>query len=276
MIVFPNCKINLGLQVRRRRADGYHDLETIFYPVPLADALELVQVEGHGTIEFSASGRAVEGAPESNICYKAYRLLLQHFPDLPAVRLHLHKVVPTGAGLGGGSADGAFTLTLLNRKLQLGLSEAQLLDYALQLGSDCPFFIRNSPSFAQGRGEALEPLSLDLSAYTLVIVHPGIHIPTAAAFKGVQPNDDRPSLRTLATLAPAGWKGALENDFEPSVFAQYPEIAGIKEALYEAGATYASLTGSGSAVYGLFQDPPFLSFPDRYFLYRSDAAHLSA
>ncbi|RYY96347.1 MAG: 4-(cytidine 5'-diphospho)-2-C-methyl-D-erythritol kinase [Chitinophagaceae bacterium] len=275
MILFPNCKINLGLQVRRRRADGYHDLETLFYPVPLSDALEAVRMEGSGVLEFSSSGRAVEGAPESNICFTAYHLLRNDFPGLPSVRLHLHKLVPTGAGLGGGSADGAFTLTLLNRKLNLGLTEQQLLDYALRLGSDCPFFIRNEPSFAAGRGEVLEPFTVDLSAYTLVIVHPGIHIPTAAAFRGIVPDDDRPSLRALGAAPPSTWKGLLKNDFEDPVFAQYEEIAAVKETLYAHGAVYASLTGSGSAVYGLFEGSPLLSFPGHYFVYRTDAAHLA-
>ncbi|RYE01167.1 MAG: 4-(cytidine 5'-diphospho)-2-C-methyl-D-erythritol kinase, partial [Sphingobacteriales bacterium] len=229
MLVFPNCKINLGLQVRRKRTDGFHDLETVFYPVPVQDALEAVQVEGSGEIAFTSSGNSVTNAPEQNICVKAYRLLQARIPDLPSVRMHLHKVIPSGAGLGGGSADGAYTLLLLNEKLKLGLTTGVLTQLALQLGSDCPFFLYNTPAFARGRGELLEPMELDLRGYTLLLVHPGLHVSTADAFRHVRPDDDRPSLRELILHPVAEWKEALHNDFEASVFAQFPALAGLKQ-----------------------------------------------
>ncbi|TCJ16549.1 4-(cytidine 5'-diphospho)-2-C-methyl-D-erythritol kinase [Flaviaesturariibacter flavus] len=269
MIVFPNCKINLGLQVRRRRADGYHDLETIFYPVPVYDMLEGIQVAGKGHITFTASGRAVTATPQQNLCFKAYGLLQGRFPDLPSVALHLHKVLPSGAGLGGGSADAAFTLMLLNEKLGLGLSTDELAALALQLGSDCPFFLYNRPGFASGRGERIEALALDLSGYWLQLVHTGLHIPTSAAFSRVRPDDDRPSLRTLATLPVAQWRDTLHNDFEDSVFPQYPELAELKQDLYDRGACYAAMTGSGSAVFGIFPKEHTeiaSSYPPDYFV----------
>jgi len=269
MIVFPNCKINLGLQVRRKRTDGYHDLETIFYPVPVEDALEVVQVNGKGTLEFSSSGREVTATAEDNICYKAYLLLRERFPDLPSVQMHLHKVIPSGAGLGGGSADGAFTLLLLNRKLSLNLTETELADLALQLGSDCPFFIYNKPCFASGRGEALSPLGLSLAGYTLLLIHPGIHVPTAAAFRNIRPDDNRPGLQSVMAAPPDRWPELLQNNFENSVFIQYPELMLIKEKLYQMSAVYASMSGSGSAIYGLFapgQEVEEVQCPESYFV----------
>ncbi len=183
MIVFPNCKLNLGLHILGKRPDGFHNLETVFYPLPIQDALEIIQHPSSNTdIEFSASGLPVDGNTTDNICVKAYHLLRQAFPDLPAVKMHLHKTIPMGAGLGGGSADGAFALTLLNKKFNLGLDEQALIGYALALGSDCPFFIKNTACYATGRGEVLEELQLDLSAYTFAIVNPGIHINTGWAF----------------------------------------------------------------------------------------------
>ncbi|RYZ24271.1 MAG: 4-(cytidine 5'-diphospho)-2-C-methyl-D-erythritol kinase [Chitinophagaceae bacterium] len=267
MLVFPNCKINLGLQVRRRRADGYHDLETLFYPVPVHDVLEGIQAEGRGSLGFSASGRPVTATPEQNLCYQAYELLKQRFPGLPSVNLHLHKILPSGAGIGGGSADAAFTLLLLNEKLKLGLETGALAALALGLGSDCPFFIYNRPSFAAGRGELLEPVDIDLSGYWLQLVHTGLHIPTSAAFRHVTPNDERPSLRTLVAVPPAQWRNTLHNDFEDSVFPQYPELARLKQSFYDRGALYAAMTGSGSAVFGIFSgDPgPETSFPPAWF-----------
>jgi 4-diphosphocytidyl-2-C-methyl-D-erythritol kinase len=252
MIVFPNCKINLGLQVMRRRADGFHDLETVFYPVPVQDALEAVQVAGKGKLTFTSSGRSVTARPEQNLCYHAYQMLRARFPELPSVAMHLHKVLPSGAGLGGGSADGAFALRLLNQKLNLGLADEELAVLALELGSDCPFFIYNKPCIAHSRGEELEPISLDLSGYRLQITHSGIHIPTADAFRNVRPNDGRPSLRDIIQEPVESWRDALHNDFEDSVFPLHPALARIKQEFYETGALYASMTGSGSALYGIF------------------------
>ncbi|RYY86644.1 MAG: 4-(cytidine 5'-diphospho)-2-C-methyl-D-erythritol kinase [Chitinophagaceae bacterium] len=270
MLTFPNCKINLGLQVRRKRADGYHDLETVFYPVAgLQDALEVIRQEGVGALQFSSSGNTVTRIPEQNICVKAYGLLQERFPDLPSVKMHLHKVIPSGAGLGGGSADGAFALLALNQKLQLGLSHDVLAKLALELGSDCPFFIYNRPAFARGRGELIEPLELDLTGYSLLLVNPGIHVPTAEAFRHVRPDDDRPSLKELTSLPPDQWQDAVYNDFEDSVFRGFPAIAQLKEQMRELGAVYCSMSGSGSSVYGIFENakvPPAIPvFPERYF-----------
>ncbi len=268
MIVYPNCKINLGLHILQKRADGFHDLQTVFYPVALQDGLEVIQNAAGTDVEVTTSGLAIDVQPHDNICYKAYQLLKKDFPRLPAVKIHLHKVIPSGAGLGGGSADAAFTLILLNKKFGLGLSEEQLIAYALQLGSDCPFFIINEPCFATGRGEELEKIHLDLSAYQMVLVNPKIHINTGWAFSRITPNPQRESLKNIISLPVQQWKEQLTNDFEEAVFSQYPEIKKIKEQLYQQGAVYASMSGSGSTVYGLFlkNDLPQLNFPSHYFV----------
>jgi len=260
MVLFPNCKINLGLNIIRKRDDGYHDLETVFYPLGLQDALEGV-MSGVGDssrhrrdgVEFSSSGLEIAGEPQDNLCVKAYYLLQRDFPDLPPVQVHLHKTIPMGAGLGGGSADGAFTLKLLDKLYQLNLSIEQLCNYALQLGSDCPFFISNKPCFAMGRGEKIQEITLDLSHYTFLIVNPGIHISTANAFSGVIPKKPQKSILEIIQQPIDQWKGSLLNDFENQASKKFPEIAAVKEQLYANGALYASMTGSGSAVYGLFE-----------------------
>jgi 4-diphosphocytidyl-2-C-methyl-D-erythritol kinase len=269
MIVFPNCKINLGLHILQKRQDGFHDLETVFYPIPLQDALEIIQNPSPAReIEFTSSGLNVDTGKEENICVKAYRLLKKDFEQLPSVKLHLHKVIPTGAGLGGGSSDGAFTLMLLNKKFSLGLSENQLIHYALQLGSDCPFFIKNKPCYATGRGENMQDISLDLSNYKLVLVNPGIHINTAWAFSKITPVKERMSTREIIQKPIETWKQFLKNDFEEVVFREHPEVKAIKEQFYQQGAIYASMSGSGSTVYGLFEKSahPQFSFPSHYFL----------
>ena len=255
MIIFPNSKINLGLRIVRKRADGYHDLETVFYPIPFQDAIEVIRPQ-QPAMSFTQSGLAIDGDPAQNLCMKAYALL-QRMHDLPPVQLHLHKAVPTGGGLGGGSADAAFTLKLLNRKFNLNLTTEQLLDLALQLGSDCPFFIANKPCIATGRGELLEPIDLShLQRYKLVVITPGIHISTAWAFSQVQPNHNGPSLREVITGPVEEWKTLLVNDFESVVFQAHGVIAQVKQSLYDKGAVYASMTGSGSSVFGLFQQSP--------------------
>lgn len=258
MIIFSNCKINLGLRVVRKRGDGYHDLETVFYPVPFNDAIEVVRSQGQ--MQFSQSGLAVDAPPDQNLCMKAYALVQQSY-ELPPVQLHLHKAVPTGAGLGGGSANAAFTLQLLNRKFNLNLATDQLLDLALQLGSDCPFFIINKPCIATGRGEFLKTIDLShLRIYKLVIVNPGIHISTAWAFSQVRPDDKGHAVSEAINRPVTTWKETLVNDFEPVVFHAYPAIAQIKQTLYDKGAVYASMSGSGSAVFGLFERVPELDF----------------
>ena len=257
MILFPNCKINLGLNILHKRTDGYHALETVFYPLPLSDALEVVTMsrqESSPHLPFTMSGLDIEGNPGSNLCLKAYRLLKNDHPTLPWVRMHLHKVIPSGAGLGGGSADAAFTLLLLNKKFNLGLSQQKLIEYALILGSDCPFFVLNKPCFAQGRGEQLEPLDLDLSGFRVIIINPGIHINTSNAFMRIQPGHSGNSLRETIQHPVSQWKEIITNDFEKVIFQQYPILSQIKTNLYEAGAVYASMSGSGSTIFGLFKE----------------------
>ena len=270
MIVFPNCKINLGLHILQKRNDGFHNLETIFYPLPIQDGLEIIQNDTkEPSLEFTASGLPVDGALENNICYKAYYLLKQQFLQLPPIKMHLHKHIPMGAGLGGGSADGAYTLLILNKKFNLGLSESALIDLSLQLGSDAPFFIINKPAFASGRGEHLTPIDLDLSAYKFFIVNPKIHINTGWAFSQINPNDNRPSLKQLIQSPLTDWRELLTNDFEGPIAQRYPEIASIKDTLYQTGAIYAAMTGSGSTVYGIFNkdtDLRDLPFPEDYFV----------
>lgn len=269
MIVFPNCKINLGLHILRKRGDGYHDLQTVFYPVPLQDALEVVRHPSPAAdIAYSGSGLVVQGKTSDNSCVKAYQLIKQDFPDLPPVKMHLHKTIPMGAGLGGGSADGAFTLVLLNRKFNLGIDEKGLVRYALQLGSDCPFFIKNTPSFATGRGEILEDCPVDLSPYLFILVNPGIHINTGWAFSQITPSAEKPLLKEIVQLPVALWKGRLTNDFEEPVSRHHPEIGRIKTKLYEGGAVYAAMTGSGSTIFGLFpkEAKPAFDFPAHYFV----------
>ena len=257
MVTFPNCKINLGLNIVNKRSDDYHDIETVFFPVHLKDALEVIEKE---KFEFSTSGSTIEGETEKNLCIKAYDLLKKDLPHLPAVQIHLHKAIPIGAGLGGGSADGAFTLKLLNKKFQLKLSEKQLINYSLKLGSDCPFFILNKPCIATGRGELMEQIELDLSDFKILIVHPGIHISTAWAFANITPLKPPKSINQIIQQPVSTWKDELINDFENPVFAKYPEIKIIKDKLYDAGAIYASMSGSGSAVYGIFNGQESFSF----------------
>lgn len=272
MVSFPNCKINLGLNIIRKREDGYHDLETFFFPLRFTDALEVIAVEkanADNAIEFSSSGLIVDGNTDNNLCVKAYRLLKKDFPSLPAIKMHLHKAIPMGAGLGGGSADAAFTLMLLNNKFILKLSTTQLINYALQLGSDCPFFILNKPCFATGRGEVLEEIELDLSKYKLAIVNPGIHINTGWAFGQILPAQPAISIKKIIQQPVSTWKNQLTNDFEKPVLAEYPQLKALKEMLYNAGAVYAAMSGSGSTFYGIFDNTADLNiqnFPAGYFI----------
>jgi len=255
MLSFPNCKINLGLRILRRRDDGYHQLQTVFYPLPVKDALETIR---SGELTFTATGLAIPGDPSTNLCLKAWHLLKKDFPELPPVLIHLHKHIPMGAGLGGGSADGAFMLVLLNKQFRLGLSAERLMVYAAQLGSDCPFFILNKPCLGGGRGEELDPIDLDLSSYRLALVHPGVHIGTAWAFSQITPSDKGRSIKDIIKEPVSAWKDQLINDFEAPVLRTYPELKRIKETLYDAGAIFASMTGSGSSFFGIFEkgDPP--------------------
>ncbi len=280
MIVFPNCKINLGLRVAGKRSDGYHDIETVFYPLSLKDALEINKPKNQSGQEFELElfGDMVPGKTEHNLCYKAWQLLKNDF-TLPPLSMQLLKSIPTGAGLGGGSSDGAHALLLINAFCNLNLSSATLQHYALLLGSDCPFFIINKPCIATGRGEIMKEITLTLKDYYFVLVHPGIPVSTARAFEKLASNRQKdgasrkagPSLEKIIHLPVSAWKNNLINDFEAPVFEEYEALKIIRELLYEAGAEYASLTGTGSCVYGIFEDkkkPDLRRIPAHYKLYQ--------
>ena len=227
MISFPNAKINLGLNITEKREDGYHNLETIFLPVSIQDALEIITTENSNQeIEFTFSGLNIIGDINENLCVRAYHLLKRDF-QIPSIKMHLHKAVPMGAGLGGGSADGAFTLALLNEKFELNLSSQHLVDYALHLGSDCPFFIINKPCFAMGRGEIMQEISLDLTQYEIVIINPNIHISTAKAFSKISPKTQLKSVQKIIHQPIETWKNELINDFEKALISDYPIIQHI-------------------------------------------------
>jgi len=253
MVSFPNAKINIGLNILNKRDDGFHNLETIFYPVGITDVLEFIeQTPAIKTNQiFSGTGLTVGTTPDDNLCVKSYYLLKSDF-KIPPVFIHLHKKIPPGSGLGGGSADAAFMIRSLNQHFKLNLSREQMMEYASQLGSDCSFFIINQPVFATGKGEQMKQIPLNLKGKFLVLVKPDIQISTTEAYKDIKPAVPEKSLKELITLPLHQWKNNIKNDFEQPVFIKYPLIAQIKDELYENGAVYASLSGSGSAVYGIF------------------------
>ena len=261
MIQFPNCKINIGLNIIGKRPDGFHNIETVFYPVPLHDALEIIPASD-GLFEFKTSGLAIPGGTEQNLCVRAFRALQTDF-ELPDMKMHLHKAIPMGSGLGGGSSDGAFMLRMLNDFFELGIDSARLMGYARHLGSDCAFFIENHPVFAQEKGDQFELIPIDLSGLFIAIVIPDVHVATAEAYGRVVPENPELSLKELVRLPVEEWKSRVVNDFEKTVFEKHPVIGAVKQQLYDAGAIYASMSGSGSAVYGLFQETPVL--PPHYF-----------
>lgn len=249
MVCFPPSKINLGLRVMRKRDDGYHDIETCFYPLPWNDILEIIPSK---TMSFTNTGIKVPGRYDDNLCLKAYYLLQEEF-DLPSVDIHLHKIVPMGAGLGGGSSDAANTLLLLNDLFSLNLSNSQLEKFASKLGSDCAFFIQPSPMIGRGRGEILSTIDVSLKGKYTVVIKPNVHVSTRDAYNGVKPNATNTSIdEILKQHSIQAWRELLVNDFEPSVFKQFPIIQQVKKELYNQGAVYASMSGSGSAVYGIF------------------------
>ncbi len=256
MLVFPNAKINLGLQVLHKRSDGYHDIITAMLPLPaLCDALELVECEGSD--QLSLTGLPVPGDANNNLCIKALQLLRNSF-EIPPQHIHLHKVIPMGAGLGGGSADAAFLLKAMNEKYSLKINDKSLAELAASLGSDCAFFIANRPAMARGRGELLSEFQIDLSEYQLFLLHPNFHISTAEAYAHVPLRPDEDQSLDLLSKGPEAWRGHLSNAFEEYAFRQKPELRSLRDELYRAGALYASMTGSGSAIYGIFakeQDP---------------------
>jgi 4-diphosphocytidyl-2-C-methyl-D-erythritol kinase len=254
MITFPNAKINIGLNIINRRDDGYHNLETIFYPINIKDALEIVKAD---KLSFESSGLEIPGRMEDNLCIKGYHLLKKDF-DIPPVKIHLHKHIPIGAGLGGGSADAAFFIKLVNQTFDLGMTDDKMINYARQLGADCAFFIQNKPVFAFERGDEFEPIRLDLSNYKIVVVMPPVQISTSEAFRGVAPAPVKDSLMELIEKPVAQWKNHIKNDFEASIFKNHVMIRWVKAALYEAGALYASMSGSGASVFAIFERTPDL------------------
>ncbi len=252
MVVFPNAKINIGLNVVAKRADGFHNIESIFHPVlDLCDALELVLIPGDEVL-FSSSGIAIPtDNSNKNLCLKAYDLLREEH-KLSGVKIHLQKNIPIGAGLGGGSADAAFMLKALNELFELDLTLEQLVNYAKQLGSDCAFFIENKPVYAFNKGDEFEGVSIDLSSYTIKIDYPNIHVSTKEAYQGVVPIESKTDLKALITEPIENWSKSIKNDFEQSVVPNHPQIEELKAKMYEDGARFASMTGSGSAVFGIF------------------------
>lgn len=255
MLFFPNAKINIGLNVINKRSDGYHNIETVFCPIGLSDVLEFVYLPGirAGSVSFSITGIPVEGPHESNLCVKAYNILNRDF-TLPAIAIHLHKIVPPGSGLGGGSSDAAFMLKNLNVQFELKLDEDQLCDYASRLGSDCAFFIKNRPIFGYERGNSFREIELFPGYFDIVVINPGIHISTAEAYSDVRKGIPAQPLEELVNLPVEQWRGQIINDFEGSIIKKHPVIDDIKNKLYKLGAVYASMSGSGSSVYGLFSE----------------------
>ena len=248
MITFPNAKINIGLNITEKRPDGYHNLETIFYPVELCDTLEFVRGE---ETKFTCSGLNIEGESDNNLIMKAYRLLKEEF-DLPAINIHLHKAIPMGAGLGGGSADAAFMLKMLNEEFKLGLSAQELEERAAKLGADCAFFIENKQILGKGIGNIFEPTTVNLAGYHIVLIKPEVHVSTAEAYGGCKPQRWNVPLEEAVKRPIAEWRDCVFNDFEKTVFVAHPELAEIKDMLYAKGAIYAAMSGSGSTIYGIF------------------------
>ena len=270
MIKFPIAKINLGLNVVERRPDGYHNLQTVFYPVPIKDALEVQLMDeafpSETDCDLKVTHHAVEGDEQQNLVVRAYRLLKHDFPDMGRVHAHLYKNIPTQAGMGGGSSDCAFMLVMLNEMFGLGLTTGQLEGYAAQLGADCAFFVRSQAAYAEGIGERLNPIGLDLSGWHLAVVRPSIPVSTKEAFSLITPRMPSVNCRDVVLRPVEEWRDVLTNDFEHSVFTLHPEIGSSEQRLYHQGAIYAAMSGSGSAVFGLFRNPLDLSslFPGMF------------
>ena len=265
MITYPNAKINIGLNITERRPDGYHNIESVFYPINLQDAVEIKTIEGEepqGGYKLKVSGTILDGTPDDNLVVKAYQLLRKDF-NFPAQKIHLYKHIPVGAGLGGGSSDAAAIIKMLNDKFALGLTSEQMQNYAVQIGADCPFFINNTPVFATGIGNIFTPIEFSLHGKTIILVKPDIFVSTRDAYALVKPSPAAIPLTEAIKQPISEWKQIITNDFEKSVFAKYPEIAAIKDKLYDMGALYASMSGSGSAVYGIFDSP--IEYADEIF-----------
>lgn len=255
MIIYPNAKINLGLHVIEKRGDGFHNIESVFYPVAWQDMLEVLpDPSKENGVTFSSSGILIPGDVNDNLCVKAYELISKEYP-MPAVKVHLHKIIPIGAGLGGGSSDAAFFIKALNEIFELNLAWGELHHYAKQLGADCSFFITNRPVLAEGKGDQLESIAVSLKGKHVAIVYPGIHVNTGEAYNGITPSKPAIALENLIVETPLEkWKNVLVNDFEKTVFEKYPAIKALKEKMYDHGAIYSAMSGSGSAVFGIFEN----------------------
>jgi len=252
MVVFPNAKINIGLYITQKRPDGYHNLETAFFPIPWTDILEITPSE---KFSFTSTGLPISGNLSDNLCVKAYQLLKNQF-DIPPVDIHLHKIIPMGAGLGGGSADASYTLIALRDLFKLPLTNQELIPFAQQLGSDCAFFLQNSPQFGTGKGDELQAIEARLSGLWALLIFPNLGVSTQQAYSGVKPGKAPNYLPIALNLPIESWKNAISNDFEKTIFPLFPELVHIKETLYEIGAVYAAMSGSGSTMFGLFTQEP--------------------
>jgi 4-diphosphocytidyl-2-C-methyl-D-erythritol kinase len=268
MIVFPNSKINLGLKVIHKRPDGFHNIETVFYPIDWCDSLEIIENKTTKSLfSFSQSGLTIDAPINENIIYKAWKLLLEN-KKIPPISVHLHKNIPMGAGLGGGSADAAFFINALNLQFDLKLTPNKIVTIANKLGSDCAFFINNVPVIGKEKGNVFSEINVNLSAYYILIVYPAIHSNTKDAYEGLKIKKSTVSLKTIIVKNKIDtWKTSLINDFEETLFLKYPRLKKIKENLYSHGATYASMSGSGSSVYGIFEKKPTIKFPKNYLLF---------
>ena len=267
MILFPPSKLNLGLQITAKRKDGFHNVQTVFYQFALKDVLEILRDDSleNGTCTFTSTGLTIP--PGENLCERAYKILNKDF-SLPGVRVFLHKIIPMGAGLGGGSSDAAYTLRILNTLFDLKIGANKLMEYALELGSDCPLFIHDYPQYAEGRGEVLTEIELHLKGKFLLIINPDIHISTKEAFSTVKPIDSK-SCNKIVLQDISTWKENLSNDFEVSVFSKYPVLKELKTKLYNLGATYAAMSGSGSTMYALFDEEVSKeTLPKEYFTWQ--------
>ncbi len=259
MILFPPAKINLGLHILFKRNDGYHELESVMYPITFTDILEILPSE---KFEFKQTGLTIDGDINNNLCVKAYQLMNEIY-NIPPVYIHLRKIIPMGGGLGGGSSDGSFILTALNTLFNLNISVSKLEELASQLGSDCPFFIQYTPQIAKGRGEILNPITLNLEGYYLKLINIGVHVGTKEAYDGAKFSTSSKSVSEIITQPISTWKNELVNDFETTVFAIYPELQVEKKELYEEGAIYVSMSGSGSTLFGIFEKEPEKKFSDK-------------